>query len=291
MKQTTNDQLPQVSAIIITYNESANLKRTLSQLYWCDEIIIVDSFSTDGTDSIAREQKCRLLQREFTGFGDQKRFAISQCKNEWVLCLDADEFLTNELVGEIWDELQNPGNTRAYSFPSSLIFRKQRFRFGRESNRQVIKLFNRRFGQMSVDRVHEKIEVVGKIKRLKNPLFHYSYRDITQYFIKFDRYTEWCAENYFVHGKRKSVAFIVISIPYYFFKYYMTDRNFINGINGFYWSALMAFYHYVKYIKLEDMYQSATVHSATAGKTSKFPNPVHKKISYSAEMRETYKIN
>jgi glycosyltransferase involved in cell wall biosynthesis len=277
MKQITNTTMPRVSAAMITYNESANLRRTLSQLYWCDEIIIVDSFSTDGTDLIAREHHCKLLQRTFNGFGDQKTFAISQCKNEWILCLDADELLTNELVEEIWRELQQPGNTHAFSFPSNLIFRKQRFRFGRESNRQVVKLFNRRFGQMGNDRVHEKIEVRGNIKRLKNYLLHYSYRDITQYFTKFDRYTEWCAENYFIDGKRKSKSTIAISIPYYFFKYYLMDRNMLNGMNGFYWSILMAFYHFVKYIKVEDMYQPGESLSHESGKTFKIPNPFHKR--------------
>ena len=277
MKQTTNDAMPLVSAVIITYNESANLRTTLSQLYWCDEIIIVDSFSTDGTDSIAREQNCKLIQRAFSGFGDQKRFAISQCKNDWVLCLDADEFLTNELVGEIWKELQNPGDSAAYSFPSKLVFRKQPFGFGRESNRQVTKLFNRRFGQMSTDRVHEKVEVNGNIKRLINPMLHYSYRDINQYFIKFDRYTDWCAEDYYENGKRKSKSLILISIPYYFFKYYLVDRNMLNGINGFFWSALMSFYHFVKYIKLEDKYESDAALWPATGKTFKIPNPLYKR--------------
>jgi len=117
-------------------------------------------------------------------------------------------------------------------------------------------MFNRRFGEVNNDRIHEKIEVRGTIIRLKNPVLHFSYRDITQYFTKFDLYTEWCAENYFKSGKRKSKSIIIISIPYYFFKYYLADRNMLNGLNGFYWSVLMSFYHFVKYLKLEDMHQS-----------------------------------
>src|SRR5450755_1416642 len=100
MKKITQDAIRKVSAVIITYNEAVNLPRTLSQLYWCDEIVIVDSFSTDGTDSIAREHHCKIIQRAFKGFGEQKSFAISQCKNEWILCLDADEYLSNALVEE-----------------------------------------------------------------------------------------------------------------------------------------------------------------------------------------------
>jgi glycosyltransferase involved in cell wall biosynthesis len=277
MKKVTHPARPPVSAVIITYNESINLRRTVSQLYWCDEIIVVDSFSTDGTDLIAREQKCKLYQRTFTGFGEQKCYAISQCRNEWILCLDADEFLTNELVEEIWQGLLETDDTHAFSFPSNLVFRKQTFRFGRESNRQVVKLFNRRFGHMSMDRVHEKIEMDGSVKKLNNHLLHYSYRDITQYFTKFDRYTEWCAENYFMNGKRKSRSLIAVSIPYYFIKYFLIDRNFLNGMNGLYWSALMAFYHFVKYIKLEDMYLPGASLSPATGKIFKIPNPLHKR--------------
>src|SRR4030095_10276445 len=167
MKRNKENSIPLVSAVIITFNESSNLRRTVSQLFWCDEIIIVDSFSTDGTDLIAREENCKLFQRTFYGFGDQKRFAVAQCRHDWILCLDADEVLTNELVAEIWQKLKSPEEIQALSFPSNLIFRNQRFRFGRESNRQVIKLFNRRSGEVSADRVHETIEVECTIKKLK----------------------------------------------------------------------------------------------------------------------------
>jgi len=265
MKENSKSTIPPVTAVIITYNESANLRRTLPQLYWCEEIVIVDSFSNDDTNTIARKFNCRLLQREFNGFGDQKSFAVLQSKTDWILCLDADEYLSRELIEEIRNELLNPGEYRAFSFPSNLVFRKQRFRFGRESNRQVVKLFNRRHGRISNDRVHEKIQVHGKIKKLGSPLIHYSYRDITQYLQKFDRYTEWCAEKYYLAGKRKSKSFITFAIPYYFIKYYLVDRNFLNGLNGIYWSALMAFYHFLKYIKLEDMYLPAEPPSVTTG--------------------------
>jgi glycosyltransferase involved in cell wall biosynthesis len=246
----------QVSAVMITFNEAVNLKRTITQLSWCDEVIVVDSFSTDGTDRIAKDLHCRLVRRSFESYSDQKSFAISLAKHDWVLCLDADEYLTSELIREIKQELQQIENIQAFAFPSNLVFRKQRFRFGRESKRLVVKLFNRKACQMSDDRVHEKIIVYGRTKNLKSPLLHYSYRDITQYFNKFDRYTEWGAEKYFLKGKRKSIPVILVSIPYYFLRYYLKDRNIFNGMNGFYWSALMAFYHFVKYIKLEDLEQS-----------------------------------
>jgi glycosyltransferase involved in cell wall biosynthesis len=256
MKPITSSPKYRVSAVMITYNEAVNLRRTIAQLFWCDEIIVIDSFSTDGTDRIAKDLHCRVIQRAFESYSEQKSFAISMAKHDWVLCLDADEYLTSELVGEIREELQQAENIQAFAFPSNLVFRKQRFRFGRESKRLVVKLFNRKSCQISDDRVHEKIIVKGRTKNLEGRLLHYSYRDITHYFNKFDRYTEWGAEKYFLNGKRKSASMILISIPYYFLRYYLNDRNILNGMNGFYWSALMAFYHFVKYIKLEDLVQA-----------------------------------
>jgi glycosyltransferase involved in cell wall biosynthesis len=269
MKPFTLPPQNPVSVVMITYNEAANLRRTISQLSWCDEIIVVDSFSTDGTDQIARDMGCKLIRRVFESYGNQKSFAITQTKNDWVLCLDADEFLTNDLVEEIKRELLHPGNIQAFAFPSNLVFRKQRFRFGRESKRLVVKLFDRNSCQMSDDRVHEKIIVRGRVKNLQGRLLHYSYRDITQYFDKFDRYTDWCAEKYFLNGKRKSATLILISLPYYFLTYYLKDRNILNGLNGFYWSVLMAFYHFVKYVKLEELVQENVSRSYSQSKYRK----------------------
>jgi glycosyltransferase involved in cell wall biosynthesis len=271
-----------VSAVIITYNEVKNLARTLSQLSWCDEIIVVDSFSTDGTERIARKMGCKVIQRAFESYGEQKSFAISKSGNDWVLCLDADEYMTAELVEEIKQELLHIENTQAFAFPSNLVFRNQRFRFGRESKRMVVKLFNRNSCHVSADRVHERIMVNGGIKNLEGRLLHYSYRDITQYFVKFDRYTEWCAEKYYLEGKRKSLSVILISLPYYFIRYYLADRNILNGMNGFYWSALMSFYHFVKYLKLEDLLKADHAISGSIVKSKRFlfnPGASHLSVS------------
>ncbi len=278
MKSVKHQSTPRVSAVMITYNEAVNIRQTIPRLSWCDEIIVVDSYSTDGTEHIAREMQCTVVQRHFTSYGEQKAYAISKCKNDWVLCLDADEYLTNELVEEIRQELEETENIQAYAFRSNLVFRNQLFRYGRESSRLVVKLFKRNTCCISNDRVHEKIIVKGRIKKLAHRFLHYSYRDITQYFVKFDRYTEWCAEKYFDLGRRKSKGAILFSIPYYFLRYYFMDRNFLNGMNGFYWSALMAYYHFVKYIKLEDMIQadhSATSTSPESNFAIRYRNPSH----------------
>ena len=244
-----------VSAVIITFNEEANLERTLSQLYWCDEIVVVDSYSTDNTLNICRKHDCRIIQRTFAGYGDQKQFAVRQAKNDWVMCIDADEYLSSALVGELLLELKNLDSFAGFSFPMNLVFRGYEFKYGKESNRPFIRLFNRNKGRVTCDKLHERLMVQGPVKKLKNPILHFSYRDTHQYFLKFNTYTTYGAEQSFLKNKRRSKALIIFSIPLYFLKYYFIERNFLNGINGFYWSTFSAGYHFIKYIKLHDLQQ------------------------------------
>lgn len=242
-----------VSAVIITYNEAVNLKRTLSQLYWCDEIVIVDSYSNDDTLSVCRDYKCKIVQRYFEGYGKQKRFGVSQALNEWILFIDADEYLTQELVTEIKKELKNSVNYSGYKIPMNLVFRGKEFRFGKESNRYFIRLFKKKDTEISSDKVHEKIIVNGKCKKLKNKILHYSYNNIHQCINKLNCYSTIGAEMENEKGKRKHQILIYIAIPYYFVRYYLIDRNFLNGVNGFYWSFYSTVYHFSKYVKMKDL--------------------------------------
>ncbi|MBS1662284.1 MAG: glycosyltransferase family 2 protein, partial [Bacteroidetes bacterium] len=121
-----------VSAVIITHNESRNIRRTLSRLQWCDEIIILDSFSTDDTVAICRELGCEIYFRTFDGYGTQKRHAVSLAKNDWVLCLDADEVLSEQLIQEIVHEMKNPVYS-GYRLPMNLVFLGREFCYGKES--------------------------------------------------------------------------------------------------------------------------------------------------------------
>src|SRR6187397_2754864 len=146
-----------VSAVIITCNEAHNLRKTLNQLYWCDEIIVVDSFSTDETVAICNQYGCKVFQRVSDGYGTQKRYAIEKASHDWILSLDADEYLTWDLAQEIQHELSTPSNFVGYELPMNLVFRNYEFKYGKESNRFFLRLFNKQFGSMSADKVHEGI--------------------------------------------------------------------------------------------------------------------------------------
>jgi len=242
-----------VSAVIITFNESYNLQRTLKQLYWCDEIIIVDSNSTDNSINICHEYDCKIYYKDFNGYGEQKNYAISKAKNDWVLCIDADEYLTQELIHELIKELENTGENRGYQIPMNLVFRGHEFKYGRESYRHYTRLFDKRYCTISMRRVHESFQITGTVKKLNNIILHYSYINIHQFITKLNSYSTLGAEINVQNRKRKPQLLIYISLPFYFFKYYFFDGNFLNGKNGFYWSTLSAFYHYAKYLKMQDI--------------------------------------
>jgi glycosyltransferase involved in cell wall biosynthesis len=242
-----------VSAVIITHNESRNLRRTLTRLYWCDEIILVDSYSTDDTVEVGQEFGCRVLFKTFEGYGSQKRYAVAQAKNDWVLCIDADEVLSDALIREIGEEFRKGPSCLGYQMPMNLVFLGREFRYGKESQRYFMRLFNRAAGNFNEATVHEKIELKGKIGRMENGILHYSYSSLQQYIDKCSRYTTLSAEGAVKKGKKKSVPAVLFALPYYFFRYYFIERNILNGLEGFYWSVLSAQAHFTKYIKIREL--------------------------------------
>lgn len=246
-----------VSAVIITYNEAQNIRRTLSQLYWCHEIVIVDSHSTDATVGICKEFGCQVFYREFDGYGSQKRFAVSKASYDWILCIDADEVLTDDLVHEItsmpaWDLSEYAG----FSFRMNLVFLDKEFLYGKESGRYFLRLFNKQKGGFTEDKVHESIRVNGPVKKMNYIIRHYSYTSLHQCLEKSNRYSTYSAEMAFSKGKDKPIVVVLLGLPFNFIKYYLLERNFLNGMKGFYWSVFSSYYHFAKHVKLKELRQS-----------------------------------
>lgn len=243
-----------VSAVLITLNAANTLEITLKALQWCNEIVIVDSGSTDGTLSIAEKYHCKIFHRDFSGYGTQKRFAVECAKNDWVLNVDADEVLSNELIAEIQQKLQNPDLQEvAFTIPISLIFMNKKIRFGGEYGARHLRLFNRKFGNFNTNQVHEDVEVKGKIGKLSQHIWHYSYVSIEEYFQKFNRYTTLGALEAAKKGKKPAKWLIMMRLPINFFHRYILQGLILDGFPGFVWALLSSFYPVVKYIKLIEM--------------------------------------
>lgn len=238
-----------ISAVIIAKNEGYNLRKSLPKLSWCDEIIVVDDNSTDDTVEVALSFACKVYTRTFDGFGTQKRFGISHAVNDWILNIDADEVLSDELILEI-QQTKEGMDIQAYELLIRHVFLGKVFNYGKESGYPHLRLFNRLYGNFDEATVHEKVHIEGKIARLRGLVMHHSYRDLNHYFEKFNRYTEIGAEKLAAQGKKRSLIACMASFPLYFFKHFFLYRNFMNGWQGFVWSYLNAWYHTVKYLKL-----------------------------------------
>jgi glycosyltransferase involved in cell wall biosynthesis len=245
---------PKISAVIITYNEEAIIKQTLQKLWWCNEIIIIDSGSTDKTTSICEEFGCSVFYRSFEGFGEQKKYGVLKASNDWILCIDADEILTDELIEELRKEISSDNLSFAgYSMPRNLVFMNKVFNHGKESTASITRLFNRKHGNWDGAVVHEKLILDGPIKKLKNKILHYSYKDYNQFLAKINLYSSLGARKMIDNKNSKGKLLVTIAIPFNFLKYYIYDRNFLNGYYGFSWSILNTFYHFVKYMKLNEL--------------------------------------
>jgi Glycosyltransferases involved in cell wall biogenesis len=246
--------MTKISAVIITYNEEPCIQRTLQSLDFCDEIIIVDSGSTDKTVSLCKENGCKVLYRKFDGYGTQKRFAVEQAANDWVLAIDADEVLSPELREEIISTFSH-AETDVHGFfvPISLVFLGRVIRFGGEYKKPHLRLFNKKYGTFNTNAVHEGVVLQGPTAPLKNHILHYSYRDIHHYLEKFNGYTTAAA--YSLHAKKRKAAVFesIVRLPLTFIKIYMLKGCIFDGYPGFVWSLLSSFYPVVKFIKLYEL--------------------------------------
>ena len=244
-----------LSVVIITLNEAEDLPRCLASVEWADEIVVVDSGSTDGTLELCRAHpKVRLFEQAFLGSGRQKRHAVACASHDWVLGLDADEVVTPELAKELGALLAGDLSALAgATLTRRMVFLGRVFRHGHDSRQRILRLFDRRRGNFTEDDVHEKVVLEGPQTRLTGELLHYSYRDLADYFEKFNRYTSLMAEKMNARGRRVGVAGIVLRPPWAFVQYYLLRGNWLNGLAGFVYALLSALYKTVKYVKLYEL--------------------------------------
>ena len=245
-----------ISITLITLNSEKNLESVLEAVSWADEIVLVDSGSTDKTLEIARQFNAKIVCRAFDGYGSQKNFATSQASNDWILSLDDDEILTPELQQEIQNLSLSTTDYDGFKIPRSLIFLGKLLKFSGEYKRLTLRLFNRKQGNWNAEYVHESVEVNGKIGVLKHQILHDSYRDLTDYFNKFNKYTSLGAKTLAERGKTASSFKIITRFPTTFLKIYLLKGSCLDGYAGFMWALLTAINPVVKYAKLKEIRSS-----------------------------------
>lgn len=249
--------IAKISALLITYNESHNIREFLAHLHFVDEIIVVDSFSTDGTLEIIKEfPKVTLIEREFKNYTDQKSFALSQANNEWVLFLDADERLTPNLKNEIVETVTLNDSTAAYYFYRKFMFKDKALHFSGSQNDKNYRLFRKSKVQFNSDRiVHETLLVNGQSKVLKNPLIHYCYRNYEEYKGKMIKYGQMKAVDELKKNYRPNFYHFIIKPAYKFIYNFIIRLGFLDGKKGViisYLSALGVSERYKELKKLQN---------------------------------------
>jgi glycosyltransferase involved in cell wall biosynthesis len=253
--------MPKLSVVIITHNEEYNILRCLESVKpVADEIVVVDSRSEDRTTQICRDFGCIVISREFDGYGSQKQFATDQATNDWVLSIDADEVVSEELQHEInqlfhdppKSEIPNPKSQilhSAYRIPFSLHFMGRFLKHSGVGNEFHLRLFNRTKGKFTTVPVHEGIEVKGSVGILKGRIIHYSHRDIRHHIEKINTYSSQAAEGYRKSGKSFPKIWVALKFPLSFISFYFIKLGFLDGYPGFMWSFLAAFYSTLKVAK------------------------------------------
>lgn len=248
----SDPQLIPVSVYIITLNEAEKLPGLLSQLAAFSEVVIVDCGSTDRTAEIARKfANVNFSFRAWTGYSEQKAYALSLCSNAWVLNLDADEELTPEYVQEILNTL-NDGESVAMESPRIL------YRWGRRSNNfsrgnRLVRLFRKDCGYYEARRVHERITVRGKIRRTSAPLIHHQNMNITEAIEKLNKYSQLKALDKHDKGSYFSTFIMLLIFPVTFLQHYLLRGFFLDGQDGLISSVNIAYYHFMKYAKLWEL--------------------------------------
>jgi glycosyltransferase involved in cell wall biosynthesis len=243
-----------ISAVVVCYNEEDRIRDCLESLQWCGEIVVVDSFSSDRTPDICRRFTEHVIQRTWIGYRDQKAYAHSQATKDWVLLVDADERVTPALRDEILDALaRDNGLYAGYSVPRLVNYLGRWWWRGGWYPDYDIRLFRNDRARWGGSDPHEKILVDGKVRRLRNPLHHYSYRNIEDHIQRINRFTSISSRELKKEGGRWRMADALLRPVARFFRSYVLKRGFMEGFAGFYVAVSAAVYVFLKYAKLWEL--------------------------------------
>jgi glycosyltransferase involved in cell wall biosynthesis len=240
-----------LSAIVTSFNEEVNIRECLDSLGFADEVLLVDSFSTDRTLDIARQiPGVRVLQREYFGSAAQKNWAMDQTSNPWILIVDADERVTPELAREIVDLLDTGPSADYYSIRRRNLFLDRLIRHSGWSTDKVVRLVRRGAARYPKRRVHADIRPEGPAPVLQHSLLHYTFRSLGQYLEKLHRYAEWGAADAYRKGKKPGAVQLFLRPVWRFVRMYVFQAGFLDGRHGLVLCTLQAYGVFLKWAKL-----------------------------------------
>jgi glycosyltransferase involved in cell wall biosynthesis len=250
--------VPKVSATVITFNEAANIAAALESLSWVDEIVVVDSESTDQTATIARRYTERVIVRPWPGYIAQKNFAAEQAAHDWIFSLDADERVTPELAREVRELLQAEPSVRGFRVPRVTFHLGRWIRSTDWYPDYQLRLYDRRRARWVGRHVHESVKVDGAVSTLRGDLQHFAYRDVSHHLRTMDRYTTLAARQMFEDGRRAGWFDVLVHPRLAFFRNYVLRGGFRDGMPGLIISAMNAYYVGLKFAKLWELCSPST---------------------------------
>ena len=247
-----NNKLP-ISCFIIAQDEADRITNTIeSVIDFVDEVIVIDSGSTDGTQDLARQLGCKVFFNKWNGYGPQKRFGEDCAKNDWLLNLDADEYLSDQIKSEILQIFDD--NNKHYNFFSMKVtpiypnWKKPRLF---SASHQCVRLYNKRFGRFSNSPVHDSVETNNsKVFYFKNHIYHNSVRSFTHLIEKEESYIQLQSKT--LKDKNKIFLFlrIFVEFPLAFVKYYFIRRHFTGALTGLVTALILAYYRWKRVVAL-----------------------------------------
>jgi len=241
-----------LSAVLITHNAATHLEACLASLGFADEILVVDSGSTDATRDIAARHRARVIDKEWLGYGPQKRFAVESARHDWVLCMDADERVSPELAASIAAALARPASA-VYRMPRRNRFLGRWLKHGEGYPDWSPRLFDRRSAQWSEDIVHEKVLYSATPGVLQGDLLHESADTLESYLDKQNRYTTLAAQQLYAAGCDAGMAKLLLSPLARFLKFYVFRLGFLDGAAGLIHISIGCMNSYMKYAKLIEL--------------------------------------
>ena len=242
--------MPRLSVVVITRNEAANIRAALESVRWADELVVVDSGSTDDTLRIAGEIADRVTAHHWAGYGAQKNHATELAAHDWVLSLDADERVSPALAREIRALLQAEPAARGYRIPRVTRYLGRWIRSTDWYPDYQLRLYDRRAARWNDRLVHESVAVDGPVRRLRGELEHHAYRDVSHHLQTIDRYTTLAARQMHREGRRAGWVDLAVRPPAAFLRNYVVRRGVRDGVHGLIVSLLNAGYVLLKFVKL-----------------------------------------
>lgn len=245
-----------ISALAITYNEEEHIERFIKSLSFADEIIIVDSNSTDQTTTIARSLNAKVITRDFDNFSAQKNFALEQVSHEWIVFFDLDEVISEALADEIQAKIHSQSEVVAYKVKRHFHFMGKRIKYSGFQNDAIVRAFKKSACRFDSNFVHEILLVNGKTEPLKNTSEHYSYKSFDFYNEKLTSYSKLQAKMLYKKNLRPNLFHFLLKPWWRFFHQYVIKLGILDGKVGFILAYLSAFAVFKRYLFLWTNYRN-----------------------------------